>query len=141
MKTCLIWFLATLSCIHLAIAQKPLIDTSVLGKWPEILDPKISADGKFSSYIIEDGYSRFGKLNVVSNSGDWKMESSIIGRPQFSSDGRSILFIDSTECFEIFNLKAKSKKCFTHIGRFELSTDKKEVWAACLSTLDFHELN
>lgn len=98
---------------------KPAIDTSVLGKWPEISGSKISNDGKYSVYIITEKITPGQKLVVVSNETLKKME---IPRAEdgasFTADSRKCLFLNGLDSLGIVDLKTAKIRYVPNVASF-----------------------
>jgi dipeptidyl aminopeptidase/acylaminoacyl peptidase len=111
--------------------SKPLIDTSILGKWPEILSPAISNDGKYSSYIVYDAKENEHTLYIVKNAsagvkGSNSNRSNIakkgtISSPVFSADSKYVYFMKDKDSLGIITLKTGGFTYIHDIKSFSIS--------------------
>lgn len=80
--------------------SKPPLDTSVLGKWPELYHGQLTPNGKYISYVLEEHMPLDQITTVVqSPDGRWKKELKGISCVQFSGDSRSALYLNSDTLF------------------------------------------
>jgi dipeptidyl aminopeptidase/acylaminoacyl peptidase len=134
------------------LQSKPVIDTGVLGKWPEITSPAISNDGKYSLYVERQGghfvaneinKHIFNILHVAPTSypalikNDSQKGMTIDGVTSdvaFSNDCRYVYFRKEKDSFGILELRTNTIDYITDIKSFELS--KEDDWLAYLTDSD-----
>src|ERR1700678_2234706 len=75
------------------IAQKPALDTALFGKWPEIQQPKISSDGRYSTYFVKNETPGSDYLHVVSNLTNWNFQVKAGHSPLFSGNSGFLFFL------------------------------------------------
>ena len=75
------------------ISEKPAIDTSVLGKWPQMYATScnISNDGRFISYGIRNEPIGESSFIVQSIDKNWKKKYSRVQEAFFSGDSKKAL--------------------------------------------------
>jgi dienelactone hydrolase len=76
----------------LGLAQKRQVDTSTLANWPELLSSKISSDGKYVLYGVQNKAGA-GNLFIKSIQNSYCKEYSGVIDGEFTSDSRRVVFI------------------------------------------------
>ena len=71
--------------------SKPPLDTSILGKFPELLPATISNDGRYVSYAIKQPKAK-DILVVQSTDQNWKKEFVAATSITFSDDSKQFVF-------------------------------------------------
>ncbi len=108
-----------------ARSQKPLIDSSVYGKWADIGDgrPAISNNGKFFLYSVNN-YS-FGKNMLIIREiyGNWSKQTPGINESNvtFSADSRLALWIQGKDSLAILRLGTDSTEFLPNVLSFKIS--------------------
>ncbi len=98
--------------------SRPILDTSVLGKFPSIEKPIISNDGKFVSYVIKNRPSNNQTLVVQATEGEWKKE--FVGAvPVFFSGNSKLLIFKSRDSLCFLELYGNSIKYIPRVGSYK----------------------
>jgi len=138
MKTLLVVILCIVSCTGL-IAQKPALDTSVLGKWPSVESPTISDDGRYISYIIKGQPVGGQTLILQAATSDWQRSFAGTGSGIFCDNNKQYVFLRKDTLFslglgtsELHNMPGVSSYQQPSLGRsiwlaYQLSGSGKEL--------------
>jgi dienelactone hydrolase len=120
-----ILLLGILSCLNIfCYSQKPLIDSSVFGKWPKVsFDGIISSDGKFVSYSVNQGLNRKQSLFLQGIDNAWKKEISNGDNIFFSKDGENAIFIKD-DSLNILRLGTEDRIIEPHVNEYKVYEDK-----------------
>src|SRR5687767_13907312 len=79
---------------------KSTLDTSVLGTWPYIHGGRVTCNGKYISYIIQESFPRKKTITVVKHiEGKWKKAFDNILDIQFTSDSKQVVFIEGDRLY------------------------------------------
>src|ERR1700722_3361936 len=113
-------FFMTNSLMH-GLAQKPSIDTIVLGKWPEIQNPMISSDGKYSLYFVENAKPGIKTLFIASNDGGWNIQIPETKSAAFSGNGRLAFYLHSGDSLTILDLKKHAIRNICKVSGFKVA--------------------
>jgi len=108
--------------IEFALAQqKKTIDTTAYLSWPEIEAPKISNDGKYLSYIIQN--KPIGSCTMVFQSvdGKWKKEFIDAGEIQIASNSKSAAFIKGKDSLVYLKAGTNSIQYIPNVSSFEIN--------------------
>jgi dipeptidyl aminopeptidase/acylaminoacyl peptidase len=129
--------------------SKPVIDTGILGKWPQIVSAAISNDGQYSLYVERQGghfvaneinKHIFNILHVVPTSYPALIKNysqkgmtieGVTSDAAFSNDCRYVYFRKEKDSFGILELRTNTIEYITDIKSFELS--KEDDWLAYLT--------
>ncbi len=115
------------------IGQKRPLDFNTFEKWPELQDTRITNDGKYSMYTVLDKKTGVRMLTVVSNTGQWHFASEKIrGEAKFSSDSRSVFFINKQDSLVRLVLGSGSLSFWPDIGSYEVGQNSVNYWLAYL---------
>lgn len=117
-------------------AQKPALDTGILGKWPAIGETMISNDGLYSLYVVSDRKAGVDTLHVVSNRGQWEVVVVGIGNElAFSDNSRWVYFMNVHDSLGIIEVGKRGIEYRPHIRSYKLSPEgKQRQWLACLGS-------
>jgi dienelactone hydrolase len=74
LQACLILFVSFITNLNWAQSGKPPIDLSVYHQWPYVTDPKLSDDGKYFAYNIQNQPEGSNTLVVRSIQGNWQRQ-------------------------------------------------------------------
>ena len=113
-----------------AIAQKPVIDTSVLGKWPSVGGAAISNDGKYVCYTINNQPVGSHTLVVQSTEGDWKREFVNASGAVFTDDSRKVVFSMTGDSLCLLSLGTNTLESIPHVRSFQLAGKGQGEWLA-----------
>jgi dipeptidyl aminopeptidase/acylaminoacyl peptidase len=125
-------FLLLFVCLPTVIhAQKPPIDSTVLGKWPTVGQARISDDGKYCMYNIDDKLTNTQHLTVIATRSMKKIDLTDIlpDKMEFSSDSRRAYFLSQHAGLGIITLSTLSVKYIPKVTWFDLLGDKNETLA------------
>jgi len=109
-------------------AQKPPIDTSVLGKWPRIEETAISENGEYVIYMIND--KRIGRQILVIQSSDAKWKHQILDLSSYSFNGNTLVFLKGNDSLGIVKSGSSSIEYIGGVSSFQLSKNSEPVWLA-----------
>ena len=113
-----------------AFSQKPVIDSSVYGKWPSVTMGGITNNGKFATYFIEN-FPIGENTSVLQAIGvDWKIEIPGSSLFKFTWDSRMAIFTKPNDSLGIINLKDRATEFLTHVRSFKLSGNNFGEWLA-----------
>lgn len=117
-----------------SFAQKPLLDTSVYGKWPTIGNAVISNDGKYVLYWINNKPAKSQTLIITAVNKNWQLEISDVpkGFPSFTGDGREAIVKLKNDSLGIFDLGTNKREYIKHVKSFMNESGKSCAWIAYL---------
>jgi hypothetical protein len=78
--------------VSLSRAQKPPIDTSTFGKWPQVTTAKLSDDGKYALYWINNQPWKSNTLVVKAIMGNWQVSIPDAVNAEFVAGGNRVVF-------------------------------------------------
>ncbi len=135
-KGCL-FILFSLVLNESSFAQKPVLDSATFGKWPEINNPKITDDGKYSMFSVSDNLSGVRSLNILSNEGSWKfIANNIHSEAIFSRDSKEVFFVNEHDSLMILKLGTGKASLVPNIRSFKVSESKTDEWIAYVGRQD-----
>jgi len=119
------------------IAQKPVIDSSVYQKWPSVGDAKISNNGKYALYWINNEPVGSQTLIISSTDGSWRklLPGVPKGVPYFTRDSRKAIVKLSGDSLAIFTLGEIRTEVITHVKSFRITQRCKDDWFAYQSNI------
>lgn len=120
--------------------QKPLIDTSVLSKWPSVGSASISNDGKYALYKIYNQTEGANNLVIQALWSNWKLEVAGVTICQFTEDSRMAVFSKQNDSLGVITLGHSSVKYITGARSFRIFTQGKCEWLAFLQDSPKKEL-
>ena len=116
------------------MGQKPALDSATFDRWPEIENPQITNNGKYSMYAVSDKISGGNNLTICSNSTNWRFAISDIHSPaKFSSDSKRAFFINAHDSLAIVNLGGMKVDFVPNTQSFAVSDKGGDAWMAYLS--------
>jgi dipeptidyl aminopeptidase/acylaminoacyl peptidase len=117
-------------CIIYTQAQKPSISFSTFGKWPEIINPLISNDGKYVYYTINNLPLQSETLMIQATNKSWKKE--ILGAKDayFSPKVDYIIFRKNSDTLCLLKLGTDEIRYISEINSYKLSNGLTENWLA-----------
>jgi dienelactone hydrolase len=127
---------------------KTSIDTNALDKWPEIVSPKISNDGKYSLYIVQPQFlsagirnsNQYRMLHVVYNSDQDLVSASnrkelkiddVISEATFSEDSKQVYFMKGKDSLGVLKIKTRTVDYISGVTSF--ATKENSHWLAFLT--------
>src|ERR1700761_7388271 len=106
-------------------AQKPVIDSSVFGRWASVRAAAISADGRYAACAIDD--NSVGRKSFVfkETNGNWEITyDGDFGKPfGFSRDSRSIVFSGLKDTLIILKNGSKTMFKIPRVNSYKLTDD------------------
>jgi len=102
-------------------AQKPILDSTIFGKWPFLDDPKISCDGRYAMYLTINQPSESRTLTIQATNSAWKKEFSGIISDEFSSDGSWAIFMDTNYSLVFQSLRNDTKFSYSNVASYKLT--------------------
>jgi dipeptidyl aminopeptidase/acylaminoacyl peptidase len=118
-------------CLNV-FAQKPVIDTSVFGKWPAVSGGKICNNGKYVSYTI-DNQPVYSKTCIIqATESTWKKELPDVQSVTFTEDSRKAIYSRGNETLCIVTLGSGKTEYIHTANSFQLFKSKNEEWIAYL---------
>lgn len=122
--TLLIFLNATLFSQNVARGnfQKPNLDTSVFYSWPSLYRFGISDNGMFVYFLTRASGNFYDQnLNIKSLNGEWQHNIvGIKGPVKFSSDSKTIFFLNTGDSLNIISLGQTGIKFIPHINSFNV---------------------
>jgi dipeptidyl aminopeptidase/acylaminoacyl peptidase len=109
------------------VAQKPMINTSVFGKWPSVVGAKISNDGRFFLYSIRNQPVNSSTLIVQSLQSNWKINLTSLSDAFFSLDSKTLIY-QSKDTLCLLQLGTSETKCIRHVISFELFKNEQSEY-------------
>jgi len=103
--------------------QKPVIDSTVFGKWPDVILAQISNNGQYTCYTIDNMPAGSATLVIRAVSDDWQLKvpgaSAINAR--FTDDSKHFVFSKGADSLGIVTLASHGIEYMGHISSFKLS--------------------
>src|SRR5579862_3474122 len=84
--------------------QRNLVENSTIDRWPIINDSRLSNDGNFFIYEIDNGNGDFRDIVVGSTGSTWKFEFKRRIRGNFSFDSQKLIFLNEGDSLGILEL-------------------------------------
>ena len=114
-----------LACVVNGMAQKAVLDTTALDKWPFLDRPSVNDNGQYVLYKINNAYDlNLGKAKMVIQSlhTSWKLKLDIIsfGEAQFAEGGRLVVFQKSDDTLGIVTLGQSEINYIPNVSTFKL---------------------
>jgi dipeptidyl aminopeptidase/acylaminoacyl peptidase len=113
-------------------AQKPVMDSTVFGKWPFSLSPKISYDGNYSQYLLKDDRLKMDVLTISSNESSWRMKFNDITSFSFCANSRYSYFLNKGDSLGLITLGTNQLQYIPNVNSFNLSGNKANECLAYL---------
>jgi len=88
---------------------KPSISLDDYKKWAAVKDAKISNNGKYISYIIEEKKDEPSRIIIESTRKKWSISSTILGTVSFTNDSKKAIWITQNSVLCISALGKKNK--------------------------------
>jgi len=111
-------------------AQKPLIDSTVYKQWPSVSgDPKLSSDGKYVLYSVEN--IPLGKQTTVLQTTDGKWKRQYVGwlkDARFTADGKQLLYVQGEDSLAILTLAGNRVNYIPRVSSFSLQRNRYGEW-------------
>ncbi|MDP4252688.1 MAG: prolyl oligopeptidase family serine peptidase [Bacteroidota bacterium] len=84
-----------MSLAVVVLAQKPVLDTGALAKWPMVENAMLSPDGRFAAYAVRTFGGAFDSrvIHVKATFSDWNKTFSGVEGVEFTQDGRRAIFL------------------------------------------------
>jgi len=104
-------------------AQKPIVDTSVFGKWPFVYNAKVTFDGKYAGYCIRN-FERDSQV-FISTKATWKEFLSRCGESDFLSDGKYAVYRTLDDSLYFLQLGTHNHIYIGQASSYSLLRDKQ----------------
>jgi dienelactone hydrolase len=131
--------LLSLFCINycIAVAQKPPLDSSVYSKWPALGYPKLSPDGRFVAYGVDNQPIGSSTLMIVATNGKWKKE--YIGVSQAEFVNTSVLLFRRSDTLYIQKLGTEGATYIPDVTSYVVAGDSNP-WIAYQKKNDLQQV-
>jgi dienelactone hydrolase len=113
-----------------SFSQKPLIDSSVYGKWPWVEYSAISNDGNYAWYTINNQPAGGSTLVILASQTDWKIKIPGAGPGDFTPDSRMTIFTKPGDSLGILTLGGSSVEYVPHVSSFKITGKVEDGWIA-----------
>jgi dipeptidyl aminopeptidase/acylaminoacyl peptidase len=114
--------LIILNAVAQQLKEKPPIDSSVYKSWPSVEGDKISNNGKYASYHIDELLTNRSKLVITTTDGRWKKELQQVNNFMFSADSRYAIY-NSKDTLCILTLGTSKIEYITNLKSSRLTND------------------
>src|SRR5579863_9634684 len=131
MKALVFIIILNIDCL-LVFSQKPVIDSTVYNKWPEVTTPAIANNGKYVAYNIENQPSGNRSLIIVSLLQKWTIQIDGAEQFKFSDDSRFGVFRKSNDSLGIIDLSRKVITNVPFVNSFKLVATTDGNWLGYL---------
>jgi len=119
--------------LHVA-AQKPVIDSTVFGKWEKVQGGELSRDGKYA--VCHVNFPGKGDLTIVkATGGTWERPLWNIGQGVILRDSRSFVF-QRKDSLYLMHLGGSIVNYITSVTSFEVLQGAEREWLACFSAAE-----
>ncbi|MBS1663764.1 MAG: S9 family peptidase [Bacteroidetes bacterium] len=117
--------IVALLVVNMAIAQKPVIDSSTFDNWDKIRDTQISDDGKYVAYGVSGYYKKdfILVLQTTGNKNERRFSNVKLGW-KFITGKNLIVFVDQQKTFHSYDLRTNVEKTIPEIASFQLLGDE-----------------
>ncbi|SEM38675.1 Dipeptidyl aminopeptidase/acylaminoacyl peptidase [Chitinophaga rupis] len=119
---------------------KPVLDTSVFGKWASIGEAAISPNGKYAYYLVNNDSGVVRSCYLTATKENWERKFSNVADHVFTGDSRYFLWRTISDSLGITTLSRNSAIFFSNIVSFKLSENKKHQWLAFKQNLPYPKL-
>lgn len=132
MKPCILFLVYCLSFLNshsqTSVIEKPVIDTSILDKWPELSNGKISNDGKYIAYTILEKMPVEKQITTIkSTTSEWRKSITGVAALEFTSNSRNAVF-SKGESICIIGLGTKDYRFLATANQFTLVHNGNGDW-------------
>jgi dienelactone hydrolase len=107
---------------------KPPIDLVAMKNWASVSGEKISDDGKFVLYYLNNSPIGTRKLMIQETFGNWKKEIENARLADFALDSKKIIFIKGQDSLCVLELLQKETKYISNISTYKLFDQGKDEW-------------
>lgn len=111
--------------------EKPQIDTAAFNNWSTVANPRISNNGKYFLYAINQVRSKNKTLIVKEVKGNWNRKWIGASQAIFSNDSREMYFIKSKDSLCVYSFISDSTIYISNVKSFKLFVDKQVEWLIC----------
>jgi len=125
--------------IQISYTGKPFIDSTAIVNWPWLGLSKISDDGKFCMYSIENQPVESHTLIIKSTEKNWKKEFVNAEDGFFSPDSRKFIF-QSKDTLSFLMLGSDHLSYVTEVNSYKQISHQKDGWLAYLLNNNTQEL-
>jgi len=125
---CYVWVIA-------GYAQKPMIDTSVFGRWPRVGYARISPDGRYAAFDV-DYPGKGHEISVISTNGQWRRSFWNIRGGEFLSDSRTYIFQQGKDSLCALRLGSDKIQFIEHVKMFEVLRGGGIEWLSYKPVVD-----
>jgi hypothetical protein len=113
--------------------QKPVLDTDLLQKWPNLGPGSLTNDGKFYTYCIWGWNGKNNRIYLSAVHGGWDLE--LIGAvdassADFTSDSKKAVFMHQGDSLGIVTLGTTEIKYIRHVNSYRLFDRSGSTYAA-----------
>ena len=112
------------------LGQKPIIDSSVFGKWPSLAGKNISNNGNYVLYALRNVPVKCWTLVIQSTSGKWEKEIPGIAEGVFSGDSRQAIFKRGEDSLCLLTLGTEKMTYIPYVSSYKLSNERTGEWLA-----------
>jgi dienelactone hydrolase len=111
------------------LAQKPVIDSKVYGKWPKIISYSISNNGNYAAYLIYHKSVSEGSMFIIqATRSDWKTEIQCKGWSYFTQDSRRFLYTNTGDSLVMITLGDSTMEYIPNVQSFKLIQKDDKEW-------------
>lgn len=111
--------------------NKPAVDTSLFHKWPHLKSPKISINGKYVAFTINNQPIGQSTLIIRDTSNSWHLEfqGAHSAFCEFSQDEKTLIFMNK-DSIVIVSLGTNDVSYIANVSTFKFKDDSKNKWLA-----------
>jgi hypothetical protein len=126
-KMKILLFFAHFICIA-SLAQKPIVDTNVIGKWPAVRDGKISNNGAFVLYRIDGQPLGSSTLVIQATKGSWKKKLTGLSEASFSDDSKRVIYMQGSDSITLLTCGSEAVTYIPNVSSFQLVMQGPMQW-------------
>lgn len=118
-----------------SFSQKPNIDSTVFGKWPEVANPAISNNGVYALYNIRNEPVNSTSMVLVATRQNWELKIPRVIFGRFSQDSKHLIFTKLHDTLGIVRLGNSKINYISNVQSYLIPEKGSSSWIAYL-TLD-----
>jgi dienelactone hydrolase len=124
----LVWYILSLSCSGSVFSQKPVIDTGAIRTWTAVGNPKITDNGSYFLYVVNNRPVESTTSIFQSTDGHWKKEFIGVSRASFAGDNKGVFLNNDTLCF--LSLGAEEINTVPGVISYKMPENSEVPWMA-----------
>jgi dipeptidyl aminopeptidase/acylaminoacyl peptidase len=111
------------------VQGKPVLDSNAIFQWPSLGVGKISPNGRYFAYFLQNDHLETTSLVIRSTGSDWERSFPGVRNGEFSGNSRYFIFI-SGDTLHVFGLDSKEDRQLAGVRSFSNPGNPRPLWVA-----------